>query len=177
MNNNLVVIENGKLNTYMLDDKEAWEVGRLSRNSSPDIAFCSPTVSRKHGKFQNMDGIWFYLDYSGKNGTVYKDEKIKAGARGRIKPILLSDKDVLIFGGGANADVNSQTIWTMYSTKSYEDNWNVVDTKGKEQLEVTDGIHTRQCVNLKKGTVIELEHGTVIYMGEVSFVTGGVSLK
>ena len=32
--------------------------------------------SRKHGRFENMDGIWFYLDNNGKNGTVYNDKHI-----------------------------------------------------------------------------------------------------
>lgn len=48
--NNLVVIENGQLTQYSLDDKNVWEVGRPSRDNVPDIKLHSTTASRKHGK-------------------------------------------------------------------------------------------------------------------------------
>ena len=77
--NNLIVIENGMLSTYQLDDKNVWEVGRTCKDNVPDIKFHSSTVSRKHGRFQNMDGVWFYIDGNGKNGTVYNDKKNQKG--------------------------------------------------------------------------------------------------
>ena len=55
--NQLIVIENGQLSTYTLDDRLVWEVGRASKDNLPDIRLHSETVSRKHGKFQNIDGI------------------------------------------------------------------------------------------------------------------------
>ena len=67
--NSLVVIENGQLTTYSLDDRVTWEVGRPSKENIPDIKLHSATVSRQHGRFQNMDGIWFYVDRMGKNGN------------------------------------------------------------------------------------------------------------
>ncbi len=177
LQNNLVVIENGQLDTYVLDDKLIWEVGRPSTNNHPDIMFHSATVSRKHGKFHNMDGVWFYLDYNGKNGTVYKDKKIKAGARGRIKPVMLEDGDVLIFGGGEEAAINNKTIWARYSTKSYGEQWSVVDTKGRNRITISDGINSRTYENPMKGTMIELEYGSAIYMGDVSYVVGSVIIE
>ena len=67
---NLIVIENGQINTYMLDDKLLWRIGRVSKNNEVDIKLYSATLSRRHGSIQNQDGFWFYLDYNGKNGTV-----------------------------------------------------------------------------------------------------------
>lgn len=69
--NNLVIIESGQLIEYALDDKNIWEIGRPTKGNIPDIKLYSTTVSRKHGKFENMEGIWFYIDYNGKNGTFY----------------------------------------------------------------------------------------------------------
>ena len=74
--NNLIVIENGVLKSFSLDDKQIWEVGRPTPGNIPDIPLYSYTVSRKHGKFQNMEGIWFYLDLKGKNGTIYNEKHI-----------------------------------------------------------------------------------------------------
>ena len=46
--NILVIIENGQIKTYTLDDKIKWEIGRPSKNNNPDIKLRSTTVSRKH---------------------------------------------------------------------------------------------------------------------------------
>lgn len=97
---NLIIIENGQLTSYMLDDKNVWEVGRPSKENIPDIKLHSTTVSRRHGKFQNLDGEWFYLDYNGKNGTVYNQKHIKPGINGRVRPVMLKDGDLFVFGGG-----------------------------------------------------------------------------
>ena len=59
MENNLIVIENGQLNIYLLDNQVVWEVGRMSKEHTPDIPMHATTISRRHGRFQNMDGIWF----------------------------------------------------------------------------------------------------------------------
>ena len=77
MKNHLIVIENGKLQNYPLDNKLLWEIGRPSKENHPDIRMYSATVSRKHGKFVNRDGCWFYVDGYGKNGTVYNGKHIE----------------------------------------------------------------------------------------------------
>ena len=52
--NNLILIENGQIFSYVLDNKNSWEIGRPSKDNIPDIKLHSATVSRKHGKFQNI---------------------------------------------------------------------------------------------------------------------------
>ena len=170
--NNLIVIENGKLNTYLLDNKSVWEVGRPTTDVHPDILCHSSTVSRRHGRFENMDGIWFYLDNNGKNGTIYNNKHIDAGRNGRIKPIMLSDGDVLIFGGGEKAAINSRTIWSMFSTHYYSENWSVVETKGYKTIIVYDGDDITRCDNPEKGTVIQKDQGLAIYMGDITYLLG-----
>lgn len=172
----LIVIENGQLNTYALDDRLVWELGRASKGNLPDIRLYSDTVSRKHGKFQNMDGEWFYVDYYGKNGTVYRSKRIAAGANGRVKPIMLKDRDVFIFGGGEAAVINHKTVWAMFVTHGSDERWCVADTKGKSLLTFTDGTVTVTREKPDKGTVIDLDHGMAIYMGDITYLAGDITL-
>lgn len=90
MENNLIVIENGQLNIYLLDNQVVWEVGRMSKEHTPDIPMHATTISRRHGRFQNMDGIWFYMDENPKNGTIRNQKKLSSGLHGRVKPVMVS---------------------------------------------------------------------------------------
>lgn len=173
--NRLIIIENGQLFSYDLDDKNSWEIGRISKGNVPDIKLHSITVSRKHGKFQNMDGVWFYLDYKGKNGTIYNHKHLEAGLNGRIKPVVLNDGDTFIFGAGEEV-INCKTIWAMFITKSFDGNWRVVDSKGYKKIKFISGEGSTTINTLKKGSVLEKETGIVIYMGDLTFVIGDIEV-
>ncbi len=170
--NRLIIIENGRLRSYALDDKNSWEIGRPSRDNNPDIKLHSATVSRKHGKFQNMDGVWFYLDYKGKNGTVYNHKHLSAGLKGMIKPVVLKDGDTFVFGGGEEEVINSKTIWAMYLTRAFESDWRVVDSKGYKKLQFISGEGRTTIDSPKKGFVLEKETGIAVYMGDLTYLTG-----
>jgi len=159
MENQLIVIENGKLSAVLLDDRTSWTVGRPSSEGRPDISFYSSTISRKHGEFRNMDGVWFYLDYHGKNGTVYNGKHVESGRNGKVKPVMLKDGDILIFGGGKEAVINSKTVWTMFCTQNYEENWRVIDTKELSRITFTDGREVLSYERPEKGMVLEREEG------------------
>ena len=174
--NNLIVIENGQISTYCLDDKLVWELGRPSKDNLPDIRLHSATVSRRHGKFQNMDGIWFYVDYKGKNGTVYNDKHITAGLNGRIKPIILKDRDVFVFGGGEKAIVSCKTIWAMFSQNDFIDDWKTEDAKGLSKISFLNGEERMTFVTPVKGTVFESETGMAIYMGSITYLIGNIMI-
>lgn len=174
--NTLIVIENGQLVSYDLDNKLVWEVGRPSKDNSSDIKLHSLTVSRKHGRFQNIDGMWFYLDNNGKNGTVYNGKHVTAGIRGRIKPIAMKNGDILIFGGGEEATINCKTIWAMFSERNFSEKWRVEDTKGLETIAFTDGNDTTKLEKPEKGTVVEKEDGIAIYMGDITYLAGDISV-
>ena len=174
--NSLVVIENGQLTSYSLDDKVTWEVGRPSKENIPDIKLHSTTVSRQHGRFQNIDGMWFYVDKKGKNGTDYNGKHVTPGIRGRVKPITLNNGDVLIFGGGEGAVINSKTIWAMFSERRFDERWRVEDTKGLSRLSFTDGNQSTVLANPVKGTIIEKEDGIAIYMGDITYLVGDIAV-
>ncbi|WP_031550913.1 FHA domain-containing protein [Oribacterium sp. FC2011] len=174
--NNLIIIENGQLFSYALDNKSSWELGRPSKDNVPDIKLHSTTISRKHGKFQNMDGIWFYLDYKGKNGTVYNHRHLEAGLNGRIRPVMLDDGDTFVFGGGEEEIINCKTIWGMFVTKSFDDGWRVVDSKGYQKLKFISGEDSITMDSPKKGFVFEKETGIAIYMDDLTYLTGDVEV-
>lgn len=174
--NNLIVIENGEIFSYTLDDKNSWEIGRLSKDNIPDIKLHSATVSRKHGKFQNMDGVWFYLDYKGKNGTVYNHNHLATGLNGRIKPVILNDGDTFVFGGGEEEVINCKTIWAMYVTKVFDGDWRVVDSKGYKKIQFISAEGSTIIDAPEKGFVIEKETGIAIYMGNLTYLIGDIEV-
>ncbi len=174
--NNLIIIEKGQLTSYSLDNKTAWEIGRPSKDNAPDIQLHSTTVSRKHGKLQNMDGVWFYLDYNGKNGTVYNHKHIETGLNGRIKPIMLKNGDIFVFGGGLEEIINHKTIWGMFSEKGFDDTWRIVDTKGINKLCFCLPEKNTVLSEPLKGTVIDDDAGIAIYMGDLTYLIGDINV-
>ena len=172
-NNNLVVIENGQLSVYELDGKLSWEIGRLSKQNKPDIGLHSLTISRKHGKFENMDGLWFYIDYQGKNGTVYNNRKVTGGIHGRVRPLMLKDGDVFVFGGPV---VSENTAWVLYSQNQMSVHWRVEDTKGLPLLSLAEGSSITTLNNPALGTVIKKQNSIAIYMGNITYLCGNISL-
>ena len=175
-NNNLIVIEKGQISTYLLDDKLQWTIGRPSMENTPDIKLHSTTVSRKHGCFKNIDGIWFYSDGNAKNGTVYNKKRIKPGLNGSVRPVMLGDGDILVFGGGNEEVINSSTIWTMFSNSYLDGLWRVADTKGYEEVLFYDEHKKIEYHKPNKGTVIKLENGMAIYMGDITYLLGNVEI-
>ncbi len=175
-NNNLLLIENGQLKNYFLDSKIKWDVGRATKENRPDIAINIATVSRKHGRFQNINGVWFYVDYNGRNGTIYNHKQVGTGMNGRIKPLLLHNGDTFVFGGGQEEVINCKTVWGMFMENSYPEEWRVVDTKDlKSVVFISEGKDTT-LVAPKKGTVIEKENGIAIYMGDLSYINGDMKI-
>ena len=174
--NKLVIIENGKLRCVSLDDKLEWKVGRVSENNVPDIKLHSATVSRRHGKFQNMDGDWYYIDLKGKNGTVYNEKHIGGAGSKRIKPVLMKNGDIFIFGGGEDPVINSKTVWALYTTNFTDPHWRIEDTRGMEIVAFSAGGGQVKMECPKKGTVIELEGGMAIYMGDITYLTGNMKV-
>jgi len=174
--NNLIVIENGRLQTYALDDRPMWELGRAAGDHLPDIRLHASTVSRRHGKFQNMDGVWFYVDLKGKNGTVYNGKHLEPGLNGRVKPVCLNDGDTFVFGGGETEVIDSRTVWALYTQQALPGVWRVEDTKGLERMVVTDGAEETTLERPARGAVIRGKQGMAIYMGDVTWLTGLITV-
>lgn len=177
INNNLLVIEDDNLDVYELDHKAAWEVGRPSPAAVPDIRLYTATVSRRHGKFQNMDGVWFYLDYNGKNGTAYNGKKITSGLRGRTKPLLLTDGDILVFGGSADTVPGPGSVWAMYLQQRFAGDWHAADTMGFRGITVITSTGRLQYEKPERGMIVKQEDGMLLYLGDVAYMAGNISVE
>ena len=66
---NLVVLEDGAVRSYPLNENQIWKIGRKNPESENDIELESKIVSRKHGQIQSVDGDWLYIDNGCMNGT------------------------------------------------------------------------------------------------------------
>ncbi len=174
--NELVVLENNKICIYDLDDRAEWSVGRPTKDNDPEIKLYSPSVSRKHGQFQNIEGIWFYLDGNRKNGTTHNSKCVKTGIGGRIKPVILEDGDTLVFGRSSESRITEKTAWAVFLTKGF-DGCRAVDTKNMRNLTFTDGQDVTMLKNPAVGTVIRQDKGLGIYMGDISYVLGNMTVK
>ena len=174
--NHLIIIENGELKDYSLDNKLTWDVGRKSKDNDPDIIMHVPTVSRKQGIFKNLDSVWFYVDYKGKNNTILNKKPIGTGLGGRLKPVILRDGDVLLFGGREKAEINSKIVWAYFSVTEYEGEWRVADTKGYNELHFISGNKRMSRINPDKGDVIKEEDGIAIYMGDITYLKGNMDV-
>ena len=169
----LIIIEQAKLTVYHLDDKVSWEIGRASREGSPDIELVTPTISRPHGNFKNKGGLWLYSDYCKLNGTTHNGILLTPNNNHK----LLEDGDVLIFGGHGNAVINSQTVWAIYLNRQMDDACCVVNTSKDKVLRFTDGSTVTKFVRPEKGTVVDKGMGLGIYMGELTYLLGNIRLK
>lgn len=174
--NTLIVIERGLLTTYSLDDRKSWTVGRVSGTNQPDIALNTPTVSRHHGQFRKMNGIWFYLDHNGKNGTVYNSRHLEPGIKGREKPVILSEGDILIFGGGKEAVVHRKTVWSMFVARVFDGGFKRLDTGSFSSIEIRDGEDVTRYTDPDKGTAVIKKNGVAIYMGGYAYISGDLRM-
>lgn len=174
--NNLVLIENGQIVSYTLDDRTEWEIGRPSKDNVPDIKLHTATVSRKHGRFKNIMGFWYYTDYCGKNGTFLNHQHLGKGLGGKLRAIDLNDGDTFVFGSNQEEVINCKTVLGVFLTTSYEDGWRTIDTKGCELLRFESGGCETQLLNPLKGSVIRKDKGIAIYMGERTYTSGDMQV-
>ena len=116
--NYLIINENGESKTIDLDKKIKWEIGRKTPDSKPDIMLSTHTVSRMHGVLINISDVWFYYDKKRKNSTFINGSPIKPGIGGRIRPVMLSDGDEIILGGGKKAELNEKTVLLKYCRRT-----------------------------------------------------------
>ena len=162
--NTLIVIERGLLTTYSLDDRESWTVGRVSGTNQPDIALNTPTVSRNHGQIRKM------------NGTVYNSRHLEPGIKGREKPVILSEGDILIFGGGKEAVVHRKTVWSMFVTRVFDGGFKRLDTGSFSSIEIRDGEDVTRYTDPDKGTAVIKKNGVAIYMGGYAYISGNLRM-
>jgi len=173
---NLIVIENGRIETYFLDNRQKWLIGRAGSESRPDIELQSKTVSRRQGELRLVGTSWMYRDCCGKNGTILDGKRIRPRQTGSIPHIELEDGDVFIFGSGDSGAINSETVWALYTTKDVDDEWRTVDTSGYDKIRFKCRNFMTEAKNPEKGFYVIKDDGAAIYMGGRTYLSGYMEL-
>ena len=101
----ILAVEEDRLHALPLTEQRPYTIGR----ADADLLLRSAVVSRTHGTFLPVDGLWFYCDAGSTNGTLKNARPIKPGMGGRLHPVLLQQGDVLhiAFGSGMTQSVNN----------------------------------------------------------------------
>lgn len=99
-------------------------------------------------------------------------KKLSSGLHGRVKPVMVSPGDVFVFGGGEDAVVSPATVWAFFRTRYYDAPWRAMDSRGCSKFLIVDGDTRTKLANPEPGSVVECEHGMVIYMGALTYVIG-----
>ena len=132
----LVVLENGRIRVYPLDQRQKWLLGRSSKGNEPDIPFQSKIVSRQHGWLMGMDEEWYYVDNPRNlNGTWLNGSCIERPLSGIRKPVTLRDGDVLRVDSGETA-LEGDIAVMLYTTREVRGNWAVYPLTGAQTVTI-----------------------------------------
>ena len=85
---------------------------------------------------------------------------------------MVSPGDVFVFGGGEDAVVSPATVWAFFRTRYYDAPWRAMDSRGCSKFLIVDGDIRMKLAEPEPGSVVECEHGMVIYMGALTYVIG-----
>ena len=91
---------------------------RLGREDSAlysDITLKSPIVSRNHGDFSYVDGIYYYKDNNSLNGTFLNGQKMEPFNERGTKSVALQDGDVLRIDRSTLNDPHSSAVEMIFS--------------------------------------------------------------
>lgn len=129
---NLIVLENGAVRSFPLDGKSSWTIGRKNPESESDIELESKIVSRKHGRIQNVDGVWYYIECGSLNGTYFNGEKIKANENNEFDAVKLSSGDILRIDSDSLDNPEERGVLFLFTTEGIGNQWKSITLRKKE---------------------------------------------
>lgn len=128
----LVVLEAGTVRSFPLEGKQVWKIGRKNPESESDIELESKIVSRKHGRIQNVDGAWYYMEEGSLNGTYYNGEKIKMNDKGEFDGVKLTNGDILRIDSDSLKNPEERGVLFLFTTEGIGNQWKTVTLRKKE---------------------------------------------
>ncbi len=128
----LIIIDNGFARQIRLDRGEGqWRLGRQNSGTFPDIPLSSAFVSKEHGIFRLVQGVWTYENNpENRFGTWYNSEPLGRAAeegRGGMGQRTLRDGDALTIRAG------KETVMLLYREHPLEGKWTAFRTEGSEE--------------------------------------------
>lgn len=164
----LVVLEQGVIRCYGLDEAVRWSLGRETMDNKPDIPLKSSVASRRHGELILIDGQWFYCDQGSLNGTLYNGKKIKSGINGRVRPIMLKNGDVLRIDRSTANPSDPRGVWMLFSTEKISGEWVYFPLTNRST--VTIGRDESLCGLVQPMPYISAQHARLVIRGGSCYV-------
>lgn len=130
----LIILEDGKIQSYSLNEKNKWTVGRFNREYRPNITMHSEIVSRRHAVFFKEGVEWYYQDKGSVNGTWYNGRKLQAALDGKYRPVRLKNGDVLRIDSSNLDRPDDNGVWMLFSTEVTNENWDIVPLQKETML-------------------------------------------
>lgn len=135
----LIVLENGNLRVYMLDDRAEWLIGREDRLNGicPDISFQSPIVSRKHGRLCNVEGRWFFIDNpQNLNGTFHNGVKLIRSVHSGQQHTALFSGDILRIDNADLRQPSRDGVMMLFTTGNVIGEWTRFSLLGRKSVTI-----------------------------------------
>ncbi len=132
----LLILENGKpLRVITLQGD--MRIGRDDPDVYSDIKLQSPIVSRGHGDFSYVDGMYYYKDNNSLNGTYYNGKKLEPFNNRGTKSVALHDGDVLRIDRRTLNKPHPDAVEIIFSTVfSHNEKWQKYSLLGKTEVKV-----------------------------------------
>lgn len=160
---NFIVLENGFVRSFPLDERRIWSLGRIVPGTEPDIPFNSKIVSRSHGRLISVDGDWYFEHLSRTNGTYHNGIKINYSDDNASRTVKLKDGDILRIDSDDFDKPEARGVWMMYSKECIGNRWfeanlnRAVTTFGREK-DVSDIVIPLPYVSAKHFMVSEKDN-------------------
>ena len=135
-----------------------------------DIAIRSRIVSKRHGKFVEMNGEYYYNDEGSLNGTLLNGVQIGCGHYVRSQPYHLENGDVIRIAVPDAID-NPENVMMIFSENmALNSRWQYIDISAKptHELEIGRGVPKGE-LNINNNRVSR-SHAKIVYWTDRVFV-------
>lgn len=163
----IVIFEKGKIHTCILDSRKQWSVGRETPVNFPDIVLHSEIAGRQQGRLVYIGEQWFWVNGESRNGTYYNGKKIIAEKNRSVRPVMLSNGDVLRIDSSDFSSPNG--VWILFTTDNIDGNWIFYSLKNKE--EVIIGRDPNQSEIVLSKTYISAKHAKITYLNGKYYIS------
>lgn len=163
----IVIFEKGRIRTCILDSRKQWSVGRETPVNFPDIVLYSEIAGRQQGQLVYIGEQWFWVNGESTNGTYYNGKKIVAEKNRSIRPVMLSNGDVLRIDSSDFSSPNG--VWILFTTDNIDGNWVFYSLKNKK--EVVIGRDPDQSEIVLSKTYISAKHAKITYLNGKHYIS------
>lgn len=170
----LVVLEEGTIQSYSLEEKQQWSMGRKAPGNSPDIVLLSAIAGRKHGNFLCMDGNWFFVDGGSINGTYYNGQKVERSTDDSVRPVPLRNGDVLRIDSSDLSQPDKRGVWMLFTTDPIGKQW--INYPLDKHSDTYIGRDEECCQIVWEQPYISRKHAKITYMNGSYYISDCKSL-